>query len=90
MEMKEGTSVEANIKNMKELMDRLAAIKAPIAEEDEVITLLESLPLSYSSLVTVLEAMDTISLRYIQQSLIREEHRLHGDSKQNGSMKAGG
>ena len=41
MEMKEGTSVEEHIKNMKELTDRLAVIKAPIAEEDQVVTLLE-------------------------------------------------
>ena len=38
MEMKDGTSrsMEAHIKNMKELTDRLAAINAPIAEEDQV------------------------------------------------------
>ena len=71
-------------------MDRLAAIKARIAEEDEVVTLLENLPSSYSTLVTALEARDTISLRYVQQSLIREEQRLYGDNKQNGSMDAEG
>ena len=90
MEIKEGSSVEAHIKNMKELMDRLAAIKAPIAEEDQVVTLLGSLPPNYSTLVTALEARDTISLRYVQQSLICEEQRLYGDSKQNGSMNARG
>ena len=52
MEMKEDTSVEEHIKNMKELTDRLAAINAPIAEEDQVVTLLGSLPSSYSTLVT--------------------------------------
>ena len=34
MEMKEGTSIEKHLKRMKELTDRLAAIGAPIAEED--------------------------------------------------------
>ena len=87
--MKEGTSVEEHIKDMKELTDRLAVIKAPIAEEDQVVTLLGSLPPTYSTLVTALESRDTISLRYAQQSLIREEQRLYGDSKQNGSMNAG-
>ena len=71
------------------MTDRLAAIKAPIAEEDKVVTLFGSLPPSYSTLVTALEARDTISLRYVQQSLIREEQKLYGDSKQNGSMNAG-
>ena len=85
--MKECTSVEAYIKNTKELTDRLAAIKALKAEEDEVITLLGCLPPSHSTLVTALEARDTISLRYIQQSLIREEQRLY---KLNGSMNTRG
>ena len=49
MEMKEGTSVEAHIKSMKELTDRLAAINAPIAEEDQIVTPLGSLPSTYST-----------------------------------------
>ena len=68
MEMKDGTSMETHIKNIKELTDRLAAINAPIAEEDQVVTLLGSLPPSYSTLVTALEARDVISLSYVQQS----------------------
>ena len=54
-EMKEGTSMEQHLKEMKETSDRLAAIGAPISEEDQVVTLLGSLPSSYSALVTTLE-----------------------------------
>ena len=36
----EGTLMEAHIKIMKELIDRLVAINAPISEEDQVVTLL--------------------------------------------------
>ena len=72
------------------MTDRLAAIKALIAEEDEVVTLLGGLPSSYSTLVTALEARDIISLSYVQQSLIHEEQRLNGDSKLDWSMDAGG
>ena len=39
--------------------------------------------------MTALEAKNTISLRYVQQSLIREDQILYGDSKQNGSMNTG-
>uniref|UniRef100_A0A1X7TML3 Reverse transcriptase Ty1/copia-type domain-containing protein n=1 Tax=Amphimedon queenslandica TaxID=400682 RepID=A0A1X7TML3_AMPQE len=39
-EMKEGTSMEAHLKQMKEITDRLAAIGAPISTEDQVVTLL--------------------------------------------------
>ena len=56
MEMKEGTTIEYHLKQMKELSDQLAAIGAPITEEDQVVTLLGSLPRSFSTLVTALEA----------------------------------
>ena len=49
-EMKEVSSVEQHIKTMKELADRLAAINAPISEEDQIVMLLGSLPSSYSTL----------------------------------------
>ena len=52
-EMKEGTSMEAQKKEMKELTDKLSSVGA---EEDQVVTLLGSLPPSYSTLVTALEA----------------------------------
>ena len=86
MEMAEGTSMEAHIKTMKELTDRLAAINAPIAEEDQVVTLLGSLPPSYSALVTALEARDAVTLSYVQQSLIREEQRLKESNTQHTGL----
>ena len=66
MEVAENTSMETHIKIMKELTDRLAAINAPIAKEDQVVTLLGSLPPSYSTLVTPLKARDAITLSYVQ------------------------
>ena len=53
--MKQETSVERHLKHMKELTDILVAIGAPIAEEDQLVALLESLPKSYPLLVTGLE-----------------------------------
>ena len=79
MEIKEGTSVEKHLKHMKELTDRLAAIGAPIEEEDQVVTLLGSLPKSYAPLVTALEARgDGITLNYVQQALVHEEQKMLG------------
>jgi len=75
---------------MKELADRLAAINAPISQEDQIVTLLGSLPSSYSTLVTALEARDAITLSYAQQALIQEEQRLKGESKAGGSAATGG
>ena len=49
-------SIEKHLKHMKELADKLAAIGTPISEEDQVVTLLGSLPPNYATLVTALEA----------------------------------
>jgi len=76
-EMKEGTSIEAHLKHMKEITDKLASIGAPISEEDQVVTLLGSLPSSFSTLVTALEARgDDLKLAQVQQALILEELKM--------------
>ena len=76
-EMKEGTSVEHHLKEMKEITDRLAAIGAPISEEDQVVTLLGRLPPTYSALVTTLEShIDGVKLSYVQQAILHEERKL--------------
>lgn len=75
-EMKTGTSVDSHIKYMKELSDRLASIGSPIADEDQVVALLGSLPSNYDSLVTALEArLDNISIGFVQQMLKHEEQK---------------
>ena len=72
--MKESTSVDQHLKHMKDITDKLAAIGAPISEEDQVVTLLGSLPRSCATLVTAIETrMDDVSLDYVQQALIQEE-----------------
>ena len=68
-EMKEGTSVDQHLKHMKDITDKLVAIRAPISEEDQVVTLLGSLPRSFATLATAIEArMDGVSLDYVQQA----------------------
>jgi len=54
---------------MKEITDKLASIGSPITEEDQVVTLLGSLPHSYSTLVTALEARadNNLKLSQVQQ-----------------------
>ena len=48
--------MESHLKEMKEITDKLASIGAEVVEQDQVVTLLGSLPPSYSALVTALEA----------------------------------
>ena len=72
--MKEGTPIDIHLKDMKELTDKLAFISAPIAEEDQVVTLLGSLP---QSIVTALETCgEDSTLDFVQESLINHERKL--------------
>jgi len=90
-EMKEGTSIDSHLKNMKEITDKLAAIGAAISEEDQVVTLLGSLPPRYSTLVTALETrVDQVSLKFVQQALINEEQKQLGQLGYGHSGMSGG
>ena len=72
--MKECTLMEQDLKLMKDITDKLAAIGAPISEEDQVVTLLGSLLKSFATLITAVEVrVDGVSLDYVQQVLIHEE-----------------
>ena len=85
MEMAEQTSVEQHLKQMKELTERLAAINSPVIEEDQVVTLLGSLPSSYQNMVTSLETRgDDLKLGYVQQALLYEEKKRPGTSNGQG------
>ena len=85
--MKESTTIETHLKQMKELSDQLAAIGTPIMEEDQVVTLLGSLPKSFSTLVTALEARvdEGLSLKYVQQVLVNEEQNMRENGHFSGS-----
>ena len=58
------------------LADKLASIGAPVSEEDKVVTLLGSLPASFVTVVTALEARsDGLTMDYVQESLIHYEQK---------------
>lgn len=89
MEMKEMSSAEAHLKEMKEVTDKIAAVGAFITEEDQVVILLGSLPKKYSTLVTALDAQgDDLSLSYTQQALIHDEHKISGSSSLTDGVQA--
>lgn len=52
--MQEGQSVQDHLRCMKEISDKLAALGSPVAEEEQVVALLISLPSSYATLVTAM------------------------------------
>lgn len=74
--MRDKASISQHIRHMKELTDKLAAIQAPICEEDQVVTLLGSLPSSYDNVVMALEArVDDLTLEFVHQTLLNAEQK---------------
>lgn len=85
-EMREGASVQDHIKKMREITDRLAVMQSPIIEEDQVMTLLGSLPSSYDSLVATLGArVDDMKLSMVERSILDEEARKEGSGRADPS-----
>jgi len=52
--MKNSDSVEDCLKYMKDIVNKLTAIKAPVSKEDQVVTLRDSMPSEYETVVTAL------------------------------------
>ena len=83
LRLKEKESVQEHIKKMTELFNELDAIGAWMDEEDWVVQLLASLPESYDTLVTALEASEKVpSMEIVIDRLLYEEKKSkdrHGD-----------
>ena len=85
-EMQEGASVQEHIKEMREMTEKLAVMQSPISKEDQVMTLLGSLPDSYDSLVATLGAQaDKMELSLIERSVLDEEARRLGSGRADPS-----
>ena len=68
--------VQGHIKAMRELFNELAIVGDVIQDEDHVIYLLASLPDSFSTLVTALEANEEVSkTEIITERILHEERR---------------
>ena len=73
LKMKDQDSLDEHLRRMKEIADQLAAIKAPIPEDEHIVALLLSLPRSYNTLITALTTNgDELSLA---QALVSEEEK---------------
>ncbi len=73
LRLAEGGSLSDHIKQVTELFSGLAIVGDAVAEEDQVVTLLSSLPRSYDVLVTALEArVDALSMDELKERLHHE------------------
>ena len=86
-EMCEGTPINAHLKEIKVLADKLASIGAPVSDEDQVVTLLGSLPSSFATVVTALESRsDGLTMDYVQETLIHHEQKLKSKEGSSGGI----
>ena len=86
----EGNSMQDHLNRLKRLVGELAAIGAPVSNEDQVYTLLASLPDSYEHLIVALEstADDNLTLEFVSSRLLQEELRRQ-DGSDTASKKGG-
>ena len=75
--LKDGESVQDHVKTMTELFNELAIVGGAIEDEDQVVYLLASLPDSFNTLVTALEASEAVP-----QMEVVIERLLHTERKQ--------
>lgn len=85
--MKDGDSMEDHLRRMKEITNKLVAIKAHVPKDEHVAMLLLGLPWSYNTLVTALTAKgDKLKSKQVQQAhLSKEEKRVQTRSNASGS-----
>ena len=77
LRLKDDGSVTSHIKEMTELFQELAMIGSAVDEEDQVVSLLASLPDSFDMLVTALESQSEVpKFELVIERLIHEESKL--------------
>ena len=86
MKLKPSESLQQHLKNFIEIFDELAVIGEALAEEDKVISLLASLPDTFSVLVTTLEAMDKVpSWEDVMERLLHENEKMTSKKESSSS-----
>ena len=91
LRLKEGDSVQEHVKAMTEIFNELAVIGEDISAEDRVVYLLASLPESFNTLVTALEAnADVPSMEIVTERLLNEERKQADRGETNAGSNAEG
>ena len=74
--MSENDTMMEHINKMRSLAEQMASVGAQVSEEDQVATLLCSLPDSYNNLIVALESRaDQLTLEFIIARLLHEERK---------------
>eukprot|EP00795_Rhopilema_esculentum_P008820 gene8820-biopygen1729 len=74
--MSENDTMMEHVNKMRSLAEQMASVGAQVSEEDQVATLLCSLPDSYNNLIVALESRaDQLTLEFIIARLLHEERK---------------
>ncbi len=71
--------MQVHLRELNELVERLAALGAPVDEQDQVVLLLHSLPTSFEGLVTAYLAKGEVRMAELRKALFSHEVRLDHD-----------
>ena len=77
LKLKPGESLQEHLKEFVEIFGELAVLDSAVADEDKVITLLSSLPDSFSTIVTALETFENVpTWEVVTERLLHEDNKL--------------
>ncbi len=89
LQLRDGAPVQDHIKSMTELFNEMAIVGDAIDEEDRVVYLLASLPDSFSTLVTALEANEDVpKMEVVTERLLHSERKQKDRTSVDFSEKA--
>ncbi len=78
-QMQPGNSMQVHLRELNELVEHLAALNAPVNEQDQVVLLLHSLPTSFKGLVMAYLAKGEVRMAELREALFNHEVRLDHD-----------
>ena len=91
LKLKDSGSVQDHVKTMMETFHELSVVGDAVNDDDKVVFLLASLPESYTTLVTALEASATVpAMDVVIEKLLHEErkHKERDESQSDGAYTA--
>ncbi len=74
-QMKSGSTMQAHLKELSDLVERLAALGSPVDEQYQVALLLQSLPTAYEPLRAAYMAKGAVQMSELHEALITQEAR---------------
>jgi hypothetical protein len=85
LQMNDGDTMQQHINKLDDIIRQLGGIGVSYPDDEVAMTLLDSLPESYSTLVVVLESMNEVTTEFVKTRLLQEENRRQESSSNENS-----